>query len=83
MGGRTPVDKNRSTPVKPDLCPKPGPDLMSPVCRECGLLADMLSQGVPISLIMDLCMPRGPHSSELLAAEGTPETAWWGSQATP
>jgi hypothetical protein len=36
-----------------------------------------LAGRVPISLIMDLAMPGGPHSRELLDDEGLPEVAWW------
>jgi hypothetical protein len=32
---------------------------------------------VPLSLIMDLNPPDGPHSRDILDAEGTPEDAWW------
>ncbi|MFN8077648.1 MAG: hypothetical protein U0Q15_19810 [Kineosporiaceae bacterium] len=38
---------------------------------------DMLAGRLPLSLIMDLAMPAGPHSDELLAEEGEPEDAWW------
>ena len=40
-------------------------------------LMDLLADGIPISLIMDLAMPAGPHSRELLEAEGAPDNAWW------
>lgn len=42
-----------------------------------GPLFALLAGRVPISLIMDLAMPAGPHSRELLEAEGSPEVAWW------
>lgn len=32
---------------------------------------------VPLTLVMDLAMPHGPHSAELLAAEPGPDAAWW------
>jgi hypothetical protein len=32
---------------------------------------------VPMSLIMDLTPPGGPHSRDILDAEGGPEDAWW------
>ena len=35
-------------------------------------LMNLLAGHVPISLIMDLAMPTGPHSSELLQAEADP-----------
>jgi hypothetical protein len=40
-------------------------------------LRELLAGRVPISLIMDLAMPAGPHSRELLEAEGEPDDAWW------
>lgn len=42
-----------------------------------GPLRELLAGHVPISLIMDLAMPAGPHSRELLESEGSPDTAWW------
>jgi hypothetical protein len=38
---------------------------------------DLLAQHVPLSLIMDLAMPDGPHSTELLAHEPQPGDPWW------
>ncbi|WP_432544008.1 hypothetical protein [Kineococcus sp. SYSU DK002] len=38
---------------------------------------EMLSEHIPLSLIMDMASPDGPHSAELLAAEGLPEDEWW------
>jgi len=38
---------------------------------------EMLGTHVPISLIMDLAAPAGPHSQEILDSEGQPETTWW------
>lgn len=37
----------------------------------------LLASGVPISLIMDLAAPGGPHSQEILAVEGFREDSWW------
>ncbi|HEX8497568.1 MAG TPA: hypothetical protein VF661_10275 [Actinomycetales bacterium] len=37
----------------------------------------MLGTHVPLSLIMDLAAPAGPHSQEILDSEGQPETTWW------
>jgi hypothetical protein len=31
---------------------------------------------LPLTLVMDLSMPHGPHSDELLAGEPEPQTAW-------
>ncbi len=41
--------------------------------RVMGLLHDH----VPLSLLVDLSEPDGPHSQEILEAEGQPEDAWW------
>lgn len=38
---------------------------------------EMLSEHIPLSLIMDMASPDGPHSAELLAAEGLPDGEWW------
>lgn len=38
---------------------------------------DLLADHVPLSLIMDLAMPTGPRSDELLAEEGLPDDPWW------
>ncbi|KQX65736.1 hypothetical protein [Angustibacter sp. Root456] len=38
---------------------------------------ELLEEHVPLSLIMDLTAPDGPHSKEILDAEGAPEQAWW------
>jgi len=38
-----------------------------------GLLADH----VPLSLLMDLAMPAGPCSRDLLNTEGLPADPWW------
>ncbi len=32
---------------------------------------DLLRQGIPLTLLMDLADPFGPHSSELYDSEGT------------
>jgi hypothetical protein len=37
----------------------------------------MLHDHVPLSLLCDLTSIEGPHSAEILAEEGGPETAWW------
>jgi hypothetical protein len=38
---------------------------------------DLLEEHVPLSLIMDLSAPEGPHSQEILDAEGVPDDQWW------
>jgi hypothetical protein len=40
-------------------------------------IKELLEEQVPLSLIMDLAAPGGPHSQEILDAEGVPEQAWW------
>lgn len=37
----------------------------------------LLGEHVPLSLIMDLTMPLGPHSNDILVTEGAPEFYWW------
>ena len=37
----------------------------------------LLERGVPLSLLLDLQMPVGPRSHEILVAEGAPEDKWW------
>jgi hypothetical protein len=38
---------------------------------------ELLGEHVPLSLIMDLSSPDGPHSEQILADEGTPDEQWW------
>jgi len=38
---------------------------------------ELLSEHVPLSLIMDLATPAGPPSAEILAEEGVPDAEWW------
>ncbi|WP_432496336.1 hypothetical protein [Kineococcus gypseus] len=38
---------------------------------------ELLSEHVPLSLILDIASPGGPRSAELLASEGLPEDEWW------
>ena len=38
---------------------------------------EMLSEHIPLSLIMDMASPDGPHSAELLESEGCPDQEWW------
>ncbi len=37
----------------------------------------LFEEHVPMSLIMDLNPPNGPHSQDILDAEGAPEELWW------
>lgn len=38
---------------------------------------ELLSEKVPLSLLMDLSAPAGPDSEAILDEEGEPEEAWW------
>jgi len=38
---------------------------------------ELLSENVPLSLLMDLTTPAGPDSEAILEEEGAPEEAWW------
>lgn len=49
----------------------PMPDVDEMVARTSALLAD----GIPLSLLLDLASPRGPHSAELWADEA-PDLHW-------
>jgi hypothetical protein len=42
-----------------------------------GAAMHLLACGVPLSLIMDLAIPGGPHSQEILDVEGYREDSWW------
>ena len=42
-----------------------------------GAAMHLLASGVPLSLIMDLAVPRGPRSQEILLVEGCPDDPWW------
>jgi hypothetical protein len=37
----------------------------------------LLSEHVPLSLLVDLADPEGPASDEILQSEGKPDDAWW------
>jgi hypothetical protein len=37
----------------------------------------LLSDHVPLSLLMDLTAPAGPDSEAILEQEGEPDDAWW------
>jgi hypothetical protein len=41
------------------------------------VVMSMLQEHVPLALLCDLGAPDGPHSAEILAEEGQPETPWW------
>ena len=40
-------------------------------------IMELLAEHVPLSLLMDLALPAGPASSEVLRAEGLPVEPWW------
>lgn len=42
----------------------------------------MLSEHVPLSLLVDLVVPGGPDSRRLLDEEGLPDDAWWDQPAS-
>jgi len=41
---------------------------------------ELLSEHIPLSLLIDMASPEGPHSAELLEAEGLPEEEWWNQE---
>ena len=62
----------------PDQMNAEQPDVAAPVSDDgAEHTKELLEEHVPLSLIMDLTSPDGPHSKEILDAEGAPETAWW------
>ncbi len=42
-----------------------------------GTVMVLLNNGVPLSLLLDLGMPVGPRSHEILVEEGATQDAWW------
>lgn len=40
-------------------------------------MMDLLAAGVPLALLADLGMRRGPSSAEILEQEGLPADEWW------
>jgi hypothetical protein len=54
---------------------------LTPLTQDAGARPDdpvmeFLGASLPLSLIMDLVMPAGPHSQELLTAEPTDDGSW-------
>ena len=41
------------------------------------VVMDLLHEHVPLTLLMDMASPDGPHSQEILEDEGAPEDSWW------
>ena len=41
------------------------------------LCMQLLSVGIPLSLLCDLTDTEGPSSRDILEQEGAPELAWW------
>ncbi|MHB1614891.1 MAG: hypothetical protein ACYCYA_11340 [Actinomycetes bacterium] len=54
--------------TSPDRAPQAGAAVMA-----------LLFEHVPLSLLIDLTMPAGPRSLELLVEEGLSADAWWRS----
>ncbi len=48
------------------------PEATSPKVTE-----SMLSEHIPLSLLMDMSLVAGPDSAELLASEGGDKREWW------
>ena len=48
-----------------------------PVTAEREQVMELLEDHVPISLIMDLTVPAGPDSQDILDTEGAPDGTWW------
>jgi hypothetical protein len=42
-----------------------------------GEVMHLLAGHVPLSLLMDLALPAGPPSRDVLLVEGLPEESWW------
>jgi hypothetical protein len=55
----------RVTQRTPEAWGRPGDTVM-----------ELLGASLPLSLIMDLVMPAGPHSRELLTAEPAGDASW-------
>ncbi|HET9656728.1 MAG TPA: hypothetical protein VFP72_15355 [Kineosporiaceae bacterium] len=54
---------------------RPGPTALppgSPCAGRRDSAMRLLASGIPLSLLMDLATPGGPHSREILAVEGAP-----------
>jgi hypothetical protein len=68
-GSEPTMDPGQTTAERPG-CPFSG----DPADRQ---VMGMLSQHVPLSLIMDLSAPAGPDSTAICDAEGEPEQPWW------
>ena len=81
-GGRPGVDERPADPGAAPLtgqgvrtAPTPEPDEL-PLPGHARVMA-MLSEHVPLSLLVDLTAPGGPDSRRLLDEEGLPDDAWW------
>ncbi len=44
---------------------------------------DLLAEHVPLALLLDLAIPEGPASADLLQSEGMPDDAWWEPEDEP
>ena len=56
--------------------PSPGTDTPRHEEAQGRPVTNLFAGHVPISLIMELAMPAGPHSAGLLQAETDPSTGW-------
>ena len=65
----------RQTPRTPTAWARP--------CAPQDPVMALLEHHLPLSLIMDLVMPAGPRSGELLADEPAADTAWLDGLGTP
>jgi hypothetical protein len=62
-----------------DTTPEGGdvqPDTATDAAADAAVM-DLLSERVPLSLLMDLTAPAGPDSEAILDEEGEPDSAWW------
>ena len=61
------MNSNSTTSEQPD----------PPVTAERERVMELIEEHVPISLIMDLTVPAGPDSQDILDTEGAPDGTWW------
>ena len=66
-----PRDDDAVTAVEPD------DEAMHAVEQASAEMMALLSEHVPLALLVDLAEPAGPPSPAILEDEGLPEVAWW------
>lgn len=54
-----------------------GATLITQTAPATALCMQLLSAGIPLSLVCDLTDLEGPSSRDILEQEGQPELAWW------